>query len=103
MILGPESERPTKAKATGYGKPTIYVPLNDEEWADFIKRQEDHEKAEQLRLANQYLVDREEAFAREIYPYIDEAKAAKELDDDPRKIEQLKEKRAEIRRRFPGG
>ena len=94
MSTRPEAVRPNKAMATRPGEPTLYVPLSDAEWIEYKRR-------EYMADDNQYLADREEAYQLEVYPFMDEARAALELDDDSTKMDELKAKRKEIKERHP--
>lgn len=96
-----ESLRPKKAKATKPGQPTLHVPLTDDEWREFLDREDAHKAKMAERAKNKHLLDREEAYQREVYPFMQEALAAQQLDDNPAPMNKLKAKRREIEARFP--
>lgn len=101
MELPDESLRPHKAVATPPGEPTLRVPLSDDEWREHLQREIDFEAKKAEAAKTQHLRDREEAYKKEVYPFLEEAMAAKELDGNPKLMNELKAKRKEIRDRFP--
>lgn len=100
MSLPPEHLRPNKAVAYKDGT-SKHVPLSDEEWREYLDRQDAHAAKMAERNKSQYKLDREEAYKKEIYPFLDEAKAMQELDGDSSLMDELKAKRAAIKARHP--
>lgn len=104
MNLGPESERPEKLKVFKNEKGKIEqkrIFLTDDEWRDYLRREQEHNNKMAELAKTQHLRDREEAYKQEIYPHMDNAKMLAELENDTTKMDELKAKKIEIDNRFP--
>lgn len=104
MELPDENLRPQKLKVFKDDEGQIKqqrVKLNDDEWRDYLQREQEHNKKMAELAKTQHLLDREEAYAKEIYPFMDNAKMLAELENDTTKMDELKAKKIEIDNRFP--
>lgn len=101
MSLPPEHLRPHKAVAGLNGQPPRRVPLSNDEWKQRLKDEEEWRVKMDELAKTQYLRDRESAYKQEVYPFLEEAMAARELDGNGALMEELKVKRKAIKERFP--
>lgn len=104
MQLGPESERPTKVRVFRDDAGAIQqerLKLTDEEWQEHIQRGIDHDNKKKEYAKTKYLDDREEAYKKEIYPRMDEARLKESLENDSTLVNELRVKKADIDAKYP--